>query len=413
MHLSLTTNLTLGETSKTIEPNSSTAQQAIADFMIAAGEMPEGSQGGGTMNFQVVEASTFEQSMQQMGISAGFTEPQSSVGLDGSLSVEKSRSSFDHTVVAQFVQEMFTVRVADDLIPAPADFFTNDFSITEIEQMENAGEIGSDNIPLYIESVTYGRLLLFSMRSETVASGGKLETALRVSMAKYANAGGELSEGHDEIFKTASYRIYSAGGSQEGANAAIANLDWSRFFVKSTASEAIPISFVAKTLKGKKIVGLVNSTTFDQRDNCSLLELIEPPAPEIASYDIIVTWTRTDNTGACIGGSIGTCKPDAFVKLEGENTFTTLTALKSFQRSFKIPTGGCPKRVFRLCCESGQLLGKSKPYLIFLTPFFNHHFPNSRFYVLSSELTTLNRLLSDLYPLKLNFVLGSDLNTSL
>ncbi len=338
--ITLTTNLTLGETSKTIDPNSTTAQQAIADFKIAAGEMPEGSQGGGTMNFQVIEASTFEQSMQQMGISAGFTEPQSSVGLDGSLSVEKSRSSFDHTVVAQFVQEMFTVRVADDLIPTPADFFTSDFSGTDIEKMENAGEIGDENIPIYIESVTYGRLLLFSMRSESVASGGKLETALRASMAQYANAEGELSEEHEEIFRTASHRIYSAGGSQEGANAAIANLDWSRFFVKSTASEAVPISFVAKTLKGKKIVGLVNSATFDQRDNCSLLELIGPPAPEIESYDIIVTWTKTDNTGACIGGSFGTCRPDAFVKLEREDTFTTLTAINSFQRSFNIPAEG-------------------------------------------------------------------------
>src|SRR5690606_7461982 len=127
--VTLVTDIALNEVSSTIEPNSVNAQQAIADFMIAAGEMPEGSQAGaGSMLFQVEEASSFQQSMLSMGVSAGFTEPQSSVGLDGSLSVSATRSSKTHTVVAKYVQEMFTVRVADDLIATPADFFADDFT---------------------------------------------------------------------------------------------------------------------------------------------------------------------------------------------------------------------------------------------------------------------------------------------
>lgn len=336
--ITLVTNIALDEVSKTITPNSETAQQAIADFMIAAGEMPEGTQSGaGTMNFHVEEATTFEQSMQSMGISAGFTEPQSSVGLDASLSVESSRNSSTHTVVAKYVQEMFTVRVADDLIPTPADFFTSDFSMTDIETMENAGLIGENNIPIYIESVTYGRILLFSMQSESVASSNKLSAALEASMADYANAGGELDEEHDEIFSTATHKIFSAGGTDGAANAAIANLDWSRFFVESPASTAVPISFVAKTLSGKEIVGLVNSTTFERRDNCSLIEFIAPPAPEVESYDITVEWTETDNTGLCIGSSrFGTCAPQAYVKLERDNVFSTLTVANGYKRAFTI-----------------------------------------------------------------------------
>ncbi len=334
--ITLTTNLVLDKTSITIDPSSANAQQAVADFMIAAGKMPEGA-GTGTMNFRIEEATTFEQSMRQMGVSAGFTEPQSNVGLDGSLNVSKSRTSKTHTVVARFVQEMFTVRIADDMIYTPADFFTSDYTATDLEELEKKGEIGAENIPIYIESVTYGRILLFSLESQSVESANKLETALAASMDKYAKAGGELDDKHDEIFSTASYKIFSAGGTGDAANAMIGNLDWSKFFVDSPASTAVPISFVAKTVKDKQPVDLVFNLKYEIRDNCSIIEVIEPPAPEVDYYEITVEWTNTDNTGLCFGGSsYGTCSPSAYVKLDKEISFTRLTLPNSYRRNFQL-----------------------------------------------------------------------------
>jgi len=337
--ITLVTNIALNESTKIVEnPNSANVQQTISDFMIAAGEMPEGSQAGaGTLNFQVEEAATFEQSMLQLGVSAGFTDPQTSIGLDGTLNVELNRSSHTHTVAAQFVQEMFTVRVADDLILKPADFFSTDFSMSDLQALENAGEIGSDNIPIYIESVTYGRVMIFSMKSESVSSSNKLSAALEASMAQYANAGGELSAEHEEIFSTASHRVFSAGGTDAAANAAIANLDWSRFFEKSPASTAVPISFTARTISGKQIVGLVNQTSFLKRDNCTLIEIIDPVDPDITSWNVTVEWTTTTNTGACYGdGYFGTCQPTASTKMANEWIFTPLTALNNYKREFII-----------------------------------------------------------------------------
>ncbi len=61
-------DIPLTETSKKVdEPNSVNIQQSIADFQIAAGQMPEGSQAGsGVMNFNAEEAASFEQSMLAM-----------------------------------------------------------------------------------------------------------------------------------------------------------------------------------------------------------------------------------------------------------------------------------------------------------------------------------------------------------
>jgi len=339
--ITLTTNLPLEEISKTITPSSVTAQQAIADFMIAAGDMPEGSKAGaGVMYFRVEEASTFNQSMRQMGFSAGFTEPQSQVGLDGSLAISNERSSHEHTVAAQFVQEKFKVRIADDLIATPADFFSDNFSTEDLEIMMKNGEIGSDNIPLYIEEVTYGRILLFSKTSHRAANANDVSAALEASMTDYVNAGGSMSDAQKELFEGSTSRIYSAGGSEGGANAAVANLDWSEFFVETSATEAVPISFVARTINGKKVVGLVTEENFEYRDNCSMIGFVEPPEPDIESYEITVEWRDTNNTGLCLGASsTGTCSPAAYVNVHKNWGFTRLTALNSFKREFIIYPG--------------------------------------------------------------------------
>jgi len=186
---------------------------------------------------------------------------------------------------------MFTVRVADDLLPTPADFFTSDVSLSDIQGLEGKGEMGTDNIPLYIESVTYGRIMLFTMKSTNVSSAAELSAALDASMQDYLSAGGSISDKQEEILANSTTTIFSAGGTKEAANAAIANLNWSEFFKAAPATTAVPISFVAKTLSGKKIVKIVDNVVYEQRDNCQ-----EPYAYEMRiSLDNVVI-----ESGTCI-----------------------------------------------------------------------------------------------------------------
>ncbi len=307
-------NIPLTESSRQVDvPNSVTVQQAISDFQIAAGNMPEGSQSGaGLMNFSVEEAASFEQSMLAMGISGGFTDPESQVGLDASANVSVERSYNEHTVIAKFIQQMFTVRLADDLLPEPVDFFATDVSADDIKGLETKGEMGADNIPLYIESVTYGRILLFTLKSTNVSSGSALSTALQASIGDYVNGGVTLSDDQKQILESSTATVFSAGGTKDAANAAVASLNWSEFFKAAPASTAVPISFVAKTLNGKKIVKLVDSVDYVQRDNC------QGPS----SYDVTVTWPNNDYTGLCIGGA---CPNQVWVKpLASSSTLLTL-----------------------------------------------------------------------------------------
>lgn len=303
--ITIQTDLPLTETFREIEkPNSVSVQQAISDFQVAAGQMPEGSESGaGIMNFFVKEASTFEQSMLAMGISGGFTEPESQVGLEASANVSVERSFREHTIIAKFVQEMFTVRLADDLLPTPSDFFTSDVSLSDIESLESNGKMGSDNVPLYIESVTYGRIMLFTMKSTSVSSADELSAALNLSMQDYVKGEASMSETQREILESSTTTIFTAGGTKDAANEAIASLSWSEFFKAAPASTAVPISFVAKTLNGKKIVKIIDNAVYNQRSSCQ----------EPSSYNIKVTLDKVSLTnGVCLG-----CPYRSSMKVDG------------------------------------------------------------------------------------------------
>ena len=291
--ITIQTDLPLNESYKVVDdPTSVSVQQAIADFQIAAGEMPEGSEAGaGLMNFVIEEAASFKQAMLSMGISGGFTEPQSQVGLEASANVSVERSFREHTVIAKFIQEMFTVRLADDLLPEPSDFFAPDVDFEDIQALEAKGEMDADNIPLYIESVTYGRIMLFTMKSTNVSSGAELSAAVNASMQDYVNGGASLTAEQKEILDNSTTTIFSAGGTKDAANEAIAELNWSKFFKAAPASTAIPISFVAKTLNGKKIVKIVDNAVYDQRSNC-----MDPYAYE---FQVKLTDVRLES-GTCL-----------------------------------------------------------------------------------------------------------------
>jgi thiol-activated cytolysin len=290
--ITINSDLVINNTFREIEtPNSVNVQQAIAEMQIEAGNMEEGNQAGaGQMFSEVLEASTFSQAMLSMGISGGFTEPQSQVGINASAEVSQTREAKTHTIVAKFIQKKFTVRLADDLIPNASDFFDDSTTLNDINNLETNGELGSDNIPLYVESVTYGRVLIFTLESTAVSNSEELSGALKASFADYVEGGVSLTDAQRTILENSFAKIYSAGGTEEGANAAVAGLNWSNFFVAAPVSTAVPISFKVRTLNGKKIAKLHNNISFEQRANC-----IEPIA-----YDITVTLNRaTLTSGVC------------------------------------------------------------------------------------------------------------------
>lgn len=273
--ITMTISVDVPQTSVEVDnPNSITAQQAVSDLKLSVDPDLDGENAPsnpGTVTFKVEESSSFSQAMLSMGITGAYSQPMS-VTIAGSANVSVQRSYTSQTIVARMVQKLFTIRVADDLpeLRQPSGWFASHVTAGDMEEAEVAGTMGPDNLPMYIESVTYGRILVFTLTSATTTSADSLAAAMNASYSKY-QGGGDLSVEHEEILASRTVEVYQAGGDPSSAQAAVQSLDFSQFFVEMEATSAVPISFKAKPLKtGAQgdYITMVDSSTYSVRNDC-------------------------------------------------------------------------------------------------------------------------------------------------
>jgi hypothetical protein len=188
---------------------------------------------------------------------------------------------------------MFTVRVADDQLPEPGDFFGQTATMADLNALAGQGRMGANNLPVYVESVTYGRVMYFSLRSTDVDTAEELRVAMQASGRGLSGTAG-LTTRQREILSEATYQFLAYGGPQSAATAAIANLDWRRYFTPAAVTTAVPIAFTVKTLNTRETATIYDDVVFLERQGC------EQPS----SYTVGVTLTRVERTGgfclACV-----------------------------------------------------------------------------------------------------------------
>jgi hypothetical protein len=90
---------------------------------------------------------------------------------------------------------------------------------------------------MYIESVTYGRIIIFTLKSTSAASTDDFSAAVNATYVGYTGGAGANSK-QQEMLNSRTTEVYQTGGN---AQAAVANLDFSQFFTDMKAAEAVPI----------------------------------------------------------------------------------------------------------------------------------------------------------------------------
>ena len=340
--MTLRISLPLGNQSIEVKDvNSVTMAQAIADLQ-RRGATEQGVKDviPANMVFELTEANTFDQSMTAVGVSAGYSNPLKGIDAGGNINSSNTRSVKTNSVVVKFVQEMYTINVAEDLLPKGSDFFAASVREADLQALVASGQFGPDNIPLYIESITYGRALFFSARSTDVIDVNELKAAMNVAGGAF-RGGATLTQRQRSLLSTANYQILPFGGPQSAATAAIASLDWSKFFVPAEATTAVPIAFTVKTLKGRQVATIHNNVAYDQRTGCR--------AP--ASYTVDVNLTRVERaSGFCLACAF-IARVDASIMQAG--VFGPTTGAQSFNvtRTRTI----APGQSFNLCSEFAEL----------------------------------------------------------
>ena len=219
---------------------------------------------------------------EQMALHLGLSLKYMSASLRTSLDMERDASQ--HTLTVYFKENAFTANV-DGFAQAPSQFFNAAFTPEILAEQERLGRISDTNLPTYVSSITYGRILMFSVTSSESISTIK---AAMEGVAKWG-IGSVSAEAKAEYMRVVSGNtsdIVTVGGSSAAASAAIATGDFTDYFRESTAlTEYTPISYVLRDLKGN--IAYLGETTDYTVETCTPV----PDPPPDPTFDVKLTVT--------------------------------------------------------------------------------------------------------------------------
>src|SRR6056297_2039586 len=263
-------------------PNQASVDQAVGSMI--GGATASGLSTPSSISFKMETYHSETQSALQMGLSGRY------LGFEGSASGSIDKKQSETTITAQFYQKMYEVVV--EAPQSPGDFFSEDFTEARLQQQVNQGRIGPDNLPVYVSTIVYGRMMMFSLTS--TAS----ESDIRATMqAGYNSIGGNveanLSAKQKSILSESKIKITSIGGDDKATLAMIQSGDWSQYFTEDAPlSSASPMSYTFRNLGDGSIASVTETTeynirtctarqatpgTFDLRDAATLSIPIKKP----------------------------------------------------------------------------------------------------------------------------------------
>ena len=259
--INISINLAIDDPSREIvSPTSTTIQDAIADLQRAADSR--------LGNLDVIPAQvvlvnevahSFEHAMMQSDISLKYSGVFKSASFESSFSTEKKVSS--HTVVVRMYQPMYTISFAGDEMQTPADFFDPGFTAADLEQQEQLGNVGPGNLPCFVQSVTYGRMLVYTMTTSESYSAEELQAAVNATYGLW-DGSANLTQRQVEILKSCTIVWKAFGGTQGDAFNAIRNNDFNEFFTPAPATTAVPLSYKVVYMKDRDVAVIGDATKY-------------------------------------------------------------------------------------------------------------------------------------------------------
>ncbi|MEU0936075.1 thiol-activated cytolysin family protein [Embleya sp. NPDC005971] len=132
----------------------------------------------------------------ELGVSATYG------GFAASLDVDAKRKETKNTFMV-FLREVAFTAFCDT--STPEALFKDGFTQDKITRLVNLGHMGPDNPPLLVNSVVYGRILMFSMTSKS--SETEINAALNASYSGFANMSASVKAHFKEVFTNSEISI--------------------------------------------------------------------------------------------------------------------------------------------------------------------------------------------------------------
>ena len=254
------------------EPRFSTVQSAIGELVDEAEQA--GLVTSSDARWNVVSAQIKEQVALELGFSAKY------LGSSASADLEIKKTGTTNTVVAHFVQKLYTVYV--DPETDGQGFFSSEFTEDSLQRLIDAGQIGPNNPPVYISSIGYGRILTYKL------TGQFSESELRAAVNFSYNSGvasGEVKAKGEEVMSHSETRIevVALGGSETAVLNMISSGNLNDYFISGTPLTAVrPISYQMSSVKEPTVLASVANVMEYQLKTCEV-----SPAPAVATGETV------------------------------------------------------------------------------------------------------------------------------
>jgi hypothetical protein len=238
--------------------------------------------GAGASSFTSVESHSSQQALLSLGLDARY------LGAEASGRLNYSKDASQHTYTAYFVQRLFTVAI--DLPERPASLFADTVSAEDLQDLG----VSADNLPVYIDSVSYGRILMFSFTSSD--SREQIAAALEFSYnSPVGGVDGFAETALRETLRTARIEIFALGGPNTGVQNLIRDGNLAGYFEAPLAINQVePISFTLRNLGDNRLARVANTTQYDVKECTPVAGALPQP---------IHWWTADDTLDDAVGGA--------------------------------------------------------------------------------------------------------------
>jgi hypothetical protein len=250
------------------DPNVSNIQQGIATLQAEA-EAAAGDSYAAQLSYEQHTVQSLEEMAYKLGVSGSFDGGLVSGGFSAKFANEESEEKY--TVVSKLMQQMYTITFAQDSFPTVRDFFASDIALDELEQAEETGFMSRTNVPVFIGSVTYGRMVVFTATSTRASSSSELEANLHAAGTTWS-ANADLSLSQKEFLSSLDVEVLSIGGNQGSVTNAIKTGNWSELYDGADILNSVPLRYTVYALSGTRPIAAIGDTTRFSSANCNALE---------------------------------------------------------------------------------------------------------------------------------------------
>ena len=211
-------------------------------------------------------------STSQTSLELGFTAEYLGAKAETSLSVEKQGE--ENSFFAYFIQNAFSVSM--ELPTAPHDMVSDALMQNQLEILKTKGQIGEDNPPLYISSMSYGRVLIYKMTS--THSRDRIQAAINASYSGLTSGGSGFTKAElEETLSSAKIEISAFGGNQSNIESLIRTGELKGYFTGDTKLTSMQaISFEIRNLQDNTIANISRTTKYNVKQCTHVGKTISP-----------------------------------------------------------------------------------------------------------------------------------------